>query len=147
MIHPELGIRILSDVIGMDLSGFPVDGPLPEPPASAGQEGRQRVVLDMAKRENLSIREVYQRVAGARGHRMIHGSGKDVADELEQWYSSGAADGFNIMPPVFPGGLKKFVDLVIPELQRRGLFRREYEGATLRENLGLAFPVNRNSRM
>ncbi len=145
LIHPELGIRILSELIGTDLSVYPIDGPLPEAPPKAGQEGRQRVVLEMAKRENLSIRQVYQRVAGARGHRIIHGSVKDIADDLEEWYSTGAADGFNIMPPLFPASLIEFVELVVPELQRRGLFRREYEGATLRENLGLPFPANRHA--
>jgi alkanesulfonate monooxygenase SsuD/methylene tetrahydromethanopterin reductase-like flavin-dependent oxidoreductase (luciferase family) len=91
----------------------------------------------------LSIRQVYQRVVGARAHRIIHGSAADIADDLEAWFTGGAADGFNIMPPLFPDGLKDFVDLVVPELQRRGLFRREYEGKTLRENLGLPFPVHR----
>ncbi len=143
LIHPDLGIRVISEMIGVDLRGYDLDGPLPEVQAIVGQSGRQQVVMDMARRDNLSIRQVYQRVAGARAHRIIHGSPADVADDLEEWYKKGAADGFNIMPPLFPDGLKDFVDLVVPELQRRGLFRREYEGKTLRENLGLPFPVHR----
>jgi FMN-dependent oxidoreductase (nitrilotriacetate monooxygenase family) len=115
LIHPELGIRILSELISCDLRGYDLDGPLPDAPHSTGQEGRHRVVMEMAKRENLSIRQVYQRVAGARAHRIIHGSAKQIADDLEEWFSTGAADGFNIMPPMFP---------------------------TLRENLGLAVPGN-----
>ncbi len=143
LIHPELGIRTLGELIGVDLHGYDLDGPLPDVVASAAQEGRQRVVLDMARNENLSIRQVYQRVAGARAHRIVHGTPKTIADDFEEWVSTGAADGFNVMPPMFPRGLKDFVDMVVPELQRRGLYRRAYEGKTLRENLGLPFPVNR----
>jgi FMN-dependent oxidoreductase (nitrilotriacetate monooxygenase family) len=145
LIHPELGIRTLSELIGFDLRGYDIDGPLPEVNTTAAQEGRQRVVLDMAKRDNMSIRQVYQRVAGARAHRIIHGTPAMIADDLEEWHTTGAADGFNIMPPMFPAGLRDFNEMVVPELQRRGLFRREYEGATLRENLGLPFPVNRHA--
>jgi hypothetical protein len=145
LIHPDLGIRILSEMIGVDLRGHDLDSPMPDVQAPAAQIGRQQVVLEMAKRENMTIRQVYQRVAGARAHRIIHGSAADIADDLEEWFTTGAADGFNIMPPMFPQGLKDFVDMVIPELQRRGLFRREYEGATLRENLGAPFPVNRHA--
>ena len=82
------------------------------------------------------------RMAGARGHRQIFGTPTQIADALEEWFTAGAADGFNVMPPVLPGSLEDFVDLVIPELQRRGLFRRHYEGRTLRENLGLPYPNN-----
>jgi len=146
-IHPELGIRTLSELIGVDLHGYDLESPIPDAQVAAAQGGRQQVVLEMAKREQLSIREVYQRVAGARGHRIIHGTAADIADDLESWFTTGAADGFNIMPPMFPQGLKDFVDLVVPELQRRGLFRREYEGTTLRENLSLPFPCNRHAAL
>ncbi len=142
LIHPEVGLRVVSDLVGLDLTKHDPDAPMPDAPPNGMQEGRQRVMLDLAKREGLTIRQVYERAAGARGHRMIFGSVKEVADNLEEWYSTGAADGFNIMPPMFPLGLKDFIDLVVPELQRRGLYRREYEGTTLRENLGLPFPVN-----
>jgi alkanesulfonate monooxygenase SsuD/methylene tetrahydromethanopterin reductase-like flavin-dependent oxidoreductase (luciferase family) len=83
------------------------------------------------------------RVTGARGHRTIAGTPVQIADQLEEWFTQGACDGFNIMPPYLPGGLEEFVDLVVPELQRRGLYRTEYTGRTLREHLGLAKPANR----
>ena len=104
---------------------------------------RQRVDLfvDIARRENLTIRDLYRRVAGARGHYEIVGSTVEVADMMEQWVAERACDGFNVMPPVFPGDLAAFVDLVIPELQRRGLYRTAYAGTTLRENLGLTRPA------
>jgi alkanesulfonate monooxygenase len=142
LIHPELGVATLSDMVGMDLSGYPLDGHLPEVPLSNTQQGRQRVVLDLARRDGLTIRQLYQRVSGARAHRSIYGTPTEIADSLELWYRSGAADGFNIMSLTFPEGLRDFVDHVIPELQRRKLFRTEYEGKTLRENLGLPRPPN-----
>ncbi len=110
------------------------------------QHGRQKVVLDMARRENLTLRQLYMRVSGARAHRAICGTAAEIADSLEEWYRKGAADGFNIMPLTFPEGLEDFVGFVIPELQRRGLFRRAYEGRTLRENLGLPAPQSRWAR-
>lgn len=140
LIHPALGVRVLSEMVGVDLSNYPLDGPLPDAPPNGAQEGRQQVILELAKRENLTIREVYKRVAGARGHRIIIGSTDEIADQLELWFREGAADGFNIMPPTFPDGLRDFVELVVPELQRRGVFRQNYEGNTLRANLGLPFP-------
>ena len=143
LIHPELGVATLSDIVGIDLSRYPLDGPLPEVPLTNTQQGRQRVAVDLARRENLTIRQLYQRLSGARAHRSIYGTASEIADSLEQWYRSGAADGFNIMALTFPQGLADFVDQVIPELQRRNLFRTEYEGATLRENLGIPRPANR----
>jgi alkanesulfonate monooxygenase len=100
-------------------------------------------MYDLARRENLTIRQLYKRVVGQRAHRTVCGTPVDVTDALEHWFKAGACDGFNILPLTFPKGLDDFVDLVIPELQRRGLFRKEYEGRTLRENLGLPRPVNR----
>ncbi|MEA2909514.1 MAG: hypothetical protein QOJ15_1595, partial [Bradyrhizobium sp.] len=143
LIHPELGVAALSDIVGLDLTPFPLDGPLPEVPLSNTQQGRQKVVVDMARSENLTIRQLYKRVATARGHRVAVGTASDIADAREDWYRGGAADGFNIMPQVLPAGLNEFVGLVIPELQRRGLFRTRYEGRTLRENVGLPRPGNR----
>ena len=143
LIHPELGVAALSDIVALDLRPFPLDGPLPEVPLSNSQQGRQQMVVEMARRENLTIRQLYKRVATARGHRVAVGTATDIADALEEWYRGGAADGFNIMPQVLPAGLNEFVELVIPELQRRGLFRTRYEGRTLRENVGLPRPRNR----
>lgn len=145
-IHPELGLRVVSDMVGLDLSGYDPDSPMPDAPPNGMQEGRQRVVLDMARKEGLSIRQMYERAVGARGHRIVIGTPQDIADNLEEWVKTGAADGFNIMPPMFPASLVDFAEMVIPELQRRGLFRKEYEGTTLRENLGLPFPVNSRTR-
>jgi N-acetyl-S-(2-succino)cysteine monooxygenase len=142
LIHPELGIATLSDIVGIDLSRYPLDGPLPDVPLTNTQQGRQRVAIDLARRENLSIRQLYQRLSGARAHRSIYGTAAEIADSLELWYRSGAADGFNIMALTFPQGLADFVDHVIPELQRRKLFRTQYEGVTLRENLGIPRPAN-----
>ena len=143
LIHPELGVAMLSDIVGLDLSPFPLDGPLPDVPLTNTQQGRQKVVVDMARSEGLTIRQLYMRVATARGHRVAVGTAADIADALEEWYRGGAADGFNIMPQVLPGGLTEFVEQVVPELQRRGLFRTAYEGRTLRENVGLPRPENR----
>jgi N-acetyl-S-(2-succino)cysteine monooxygenase len=143
LIHPELGVAALSDIVALDLRPFPLDGPLPEVPLSNSQQGRQQMVVEMARSENLTIRQLYKRVATARGHRVVVGTAIDIADALEEWYRGGAADGFNIMPQVLPAGLNEFAELVIPELQRRGLFRTRYEGRTLRENVGLPRPGNR----
>ena len=100
----------------------------------------------MARRENLTIRQIALRVAGARGKAVVRGSPQQIADIMEEWFVNEACDGFNIMPPYLPGALNDFVDLVVPELQRRGLFRTEYEGKTLRENLGLPRPESRHSK-
>ena len=143
LIHPELGVAMLSDIVGLDLSTFPLDGPVPGVPLTNTQQGRQKVVMDMARSEGLTIRQLYMRVVTARGHRVVLGTPADIADALEEWYRGGAADGFNIMPQVLPAGLTEFAELVVPELQRRGLFRTRYEGTTLRENLDLPRPANR----
>jgi N-acetyl-S-(2-succino)cysteine monooxygenase len=144
LVHPVVGLSLLSNVIGgFDLSGLPVDGPVPELPETNGPKSRQRLLLDLARRDKLSIRELYLRIAGARGHQQVVGTPASIADQLQQWFEEGGADGFNIMAPWFPGGLDDFIALVLPELRRRGLFRTEYEGRTLREHLGLRRPVHR----
>ena len=111
-------------------------------PLTNSQQGRQKVIIELARRENLTIRQLYKKVAGTRAHRTICGTAGEIADSLEHWYRSGAADGFNILTPTLPEGFEDFVAQVVPELQRRGLFRTQYEGRTLRENLGLARPDN-----
>jgi FMN-dependent oxidoreductase (nitrilotriacetate monooxygenase family) len=146
LIHPVVGVSLLSKMTGgVDLSSFPVDGPVPDLPETNGGKSRQRLLLDLARRENLTIRDLYLRIAGARGHRQVVGTPQSIADQLQQWFEQGAADGFNIMSPWLPGGLVEFADQVVPELQRRGLFRTEYEGRTLRENLGLRRPSNHHA--
>lgn len=145
LIPESLGVSRLSQQLGVDLSGYPVDGPLPELPDVSeinGNKSRFQLVKDLADREQLTIRQLYQRIAGARGHREILGTPEQIADQLQEWFENKAADGFNVMPPTFPDGLTDFVELVIPELQSRGIFRTEYEGSTLREHLGLTRPVN-----
>jgi alkanesulfonate monooxygenase len=97
----------------------------------------------MARIEGLTIRQIYMRYAGARGNRTVKGTPQQIADEMEDWFLDRAIDGFLIQPPTLPGGLDEFVATVIPELQRRGLFRRSYSGRTLRENLGLPRPASR----
>lgn len=146
LIHPQVGLALLSSMIGADLSGYPIDAPLPDLPETNGGKSRQRLLIELARRENLTIRELYLWIAGARGHWTIVGTPKQIVDRLEEWFLNNGADGFNIMPPYLPGGLDDFVDLVVPELQRRGLFRTEYEGHTLRENLGLSRPKNQFAR-
>lgn len=141
LIDPRVGVALVSDLVGgLDLSGLPLDAPLPELGDSNAAKSRLKLVSDLAQADKLTIREVYQALAGARGHRQIVGAPGDIADELEHWFRDGAADGFNIMAPILPDGLSNFVDLVVPELQRRGLFRTAYTGTTLRDHLGLARP-------
>ncbi|WP_411840494.1 LLM class flavin-dependent oxidoreductase [Paracoccus sp. ME4] len=147
LILPEEGIALLNGLTGgtLDLTGYDIDGPLPPAPPTEGMKSRQALIRQIADENGYSIRQLYEWVASARGHYTIVGSAIQVADMLEEWFTGGAADGFNILPPWLPTGLTDFVDLVVPELQRRGLFRTAYEGRTLRENLGLPFPVNRHA--
>jgi alkanesulfonate monooxygenase SsuD/methylene tetrahydromethanopterin reductase-like flavin-dependent oxidoreductase (luciferase family) len=123
----------------MDMSKYDVDAPMPEVDVT-GKWSRAQMMLDLAKLNNWTVKDAYKSVSAGRGHWVVIGTASDIADQMELWFTEKAADGFNVMPPVFPGDLSEFVDLVIPELQRRGLFRTEYEGKTLRENLGVARP-------
>lgn len=144
LIQPIVGLNMLAGLAGgIDLSKYDIDGPIPEVPETNAGKSRQTLLLDLARRENLSIRQLYLRIAGARGHWQVVGTPQHIADQLEERFEARGADGFNVMAPIMPGGLKDFIDLVVPELRRRGLFRTEYEGATLRENLGLKRPANR----
>lgn len=131
LIHPQAGLALL-------------DGPFPKLPKTVGWVSRQQMMVDIARQHNFSIRQLYEWVATARGHWTIVGTPVQVVDQLQLWFDNEAADGFNVLPPVLPGSLDDFVDLVIPELQRRGLFRTAYEGKTLRENLGLVRPENQH---
>ena len=133
--------ELIDPVVGLDLlSGLAIDAPVPEVPDTEGGKSRRALFLDLAARENLTIRQLYLRVAGARGHWQVVGSVEDVADALEERFVNYGADGFNIMSPILPTGLTDFVELVVPELRRRGLFRTDYSGSTLREHLGLKRP-------
>ncbi|WP_337010297.1 LLM class flavin-dependent oxidoreductase [Pantoea sp. AS142] len=137
LVDIENGLRQLSLRFSMDLSQYPLDGPVPEVPLGEGNQSRVKLMTDMAKRENMTLRELAAVAAGSRGHRVIVGTAEDIADDFQLWLAQGGADGFNIMPAIMPEQLDLFVELVMPELRRRGLFREEYEFATLRENLGL----------
>jgi FMN-dependent oxidoreductase (nitrilotriacetate monooxygenase family) len=142
LVHPDSGIASLSIALGTDASKFDLDGPLPDiPETNQSKSGRQRII-DRARRDNLTVRQLAQ-IAGTYGGLAMVGTPGMIADEMERWLFSDGCDGFNVMFPYVPGGLDDFVDQVVPELQRRGLFRREYEGTTLRENLGLPRPENR----
>jgi FMN-dependent oxidoreductase (nitrilotriacetate monooxygenase family) len=135
---------VLSDRLGTDMSAYPLDGPVPALPETEHLKSRATLLLEMARREKLSLRELFYRVAAARGHLLLIGSPLQIANTLEIWFRSGAADGFNVMPPFFPRQFDDFVDLVVPILQERGLFRADYTGVTLRDHLGLARPANRH---
>src|SRR5204862_645853 len=142
MVHYDSAIASLSVMLGTDASGFDPDGQLPPiPETNASKSGRQRLV-DVAARDKLTVRQLAQRVGGYGGLAFV-GTPETIADQMEEWLTSFGCDGFNIMFPYLPQGLDDFVDMVVPELQRRGIFRREYEGRTLRENLGLPRPKNR----
>ncbi|GAA3991068.1 LLM class flavin-dependent oxidoreductase [Thermobifida alba] len=145
LISPAHALRQLSRTLGVDLTGHPLDAPLPPlPPANEirGNQSRFRLVADLAERESLTVRQLISRLGGGRGHRTFAGTPEQVADELQTWFTEGAADGFTIMPPYLPGGLSDFVDHVVPVLRERGLFRTDYTGRTLREHYGLDRPAS-----
>src|SRR5499426_1718794 len=142
LVHYDNAIASLSIALGHDASRFDPDAPLPEiPESNASKSGRQRAI-ELAQREKLTVRQLAQRLGGYSGLAIV-GTPATIADEMEQWLTTEGSDGFTIMFPYLPGGLDDFVERVVPELQRRGLFRRDYAGKTLRENLGLPRPRNR----
>jgi len=140
LISPALGVHYLSKMLVHDLGSLPLDGPLPDnlPEETLGGSSLRRYILDMARRDNLTIRQTYERTLPALGGPVFKGTPTQIADEMEDWWRSKACDGFTLLQPVQPRGLRDFVDLVTPELQRRGIFRKEYESSTLRGHLGLA---------
>ena len=142
LVHPESSLPNLSMRLGVDASKFDLDAPLPEiPETNASQSGRATLV-ELARRDNLTVRQLAQLVGGYGGLQMV-GTPAEIADQMQAWLEQEASDGFNIMFHSVPEGLDDFVDMVVPELQARGIFRREYEGTTLRDHLGLARPENR----
>ncbi len=136
-LTPTNALALVSQRIGHDISGYPLDGPVPDFPLTQGGQSFSTALLAKARRENMTLRDLYNLTAAARGHWVIYGAPTTIADTLEEWFTEGLADGFVVMPPYFPGAFDEFVDLVVPELQRRGLFRRDYAGTTLRDHLGL----------
>ncbi len=143
LVHPDSGIATLSSRLGVDVSKFDLDAPLPELPETNASKSGQAVLVELAKRENMTVRQLAQYVGGAFGSLEMIGTPAVIANQMEEWLESEASDGFNILFPTLPQGLDDFVDRVVPELQRRGIFRREYEGTTLRDHLGLPRPANR----
>ncbi|MFE5320872.1 LLM class flavin-dependent oxidoreductase [Paenibacillus sp. NPDC056579] len=146
LTSPAFGLIRLSNAMEIDLAAFPLDDPfplehLPSIEQVKGQKARFQMYVDMVRKEHLTIRQLMLRTASARGHYTMVGTPLQIADEMEAWIGQEAADGFNVMPPYFPGGLEDFTSLVVPELQRRGLFRTEYTGRTLREHYGLQRPA------
>ena len=144
LVHPDSGISSLSILLGHNIAGVDLDGQLPEIPESNASKSSREKIIERARHERLTVRQLAQWIGGSFGTLEIVGTPRTIADEMEAWLLGDACDGFNIMFPFLPQGLDDFVDLVVPELQRRGIFRRRYEGATLRENLGLPRPRNRN---
>lgn len=142
LVPPELGLSYLYAQMG-DLSDYPVDGPVPEP-THMRVKSMAKNLYALAQRDNLSIRQLYTTIAAGFGGRVLIGTAKDIADDMQAWVEGDAADGFNLCPPVLPLGLDEVVEMLLPELRARGMFRTEYAGPTLRENLGLAPPRNRH---
>lgn len=143
LVHYESAIASLSIALGCDASRFDPDAPLPPLPETNASKSSQERVLRLAERESLTVRQLAQRLGGYGGLAMV-GTAAHIADQMQEWLETEGSDGFNVMFPWLPGGLDAFAGQVVPELQRRGIFRREYEGRTLRENLGLPRPVNRH---
>ncbi len=142
LIHPDVGLGLLSGLAGdIDLSHYDLDAPFPIEDIKI-KSSRQQMMLEITAKHHFSIRQLYEYIASARGHWTLIGTPEQVVDQLQEWFENEAADGFNVLPPTTPAGLDDFVNFIIPELQRRGLFLTEYEGSTLRENLGLKRPVN-----
>jgi N-acetyl-S-(2-succino)cysteine monooxygenase len=138
-LTPTNALALVSGRIGHDISGYPLDSPVPDlPPSSTGNTSFSATLLEMARREKMTLRDLYNLTAAARGHWVVAGTPARIADVFEEWFTGGLADGFIIMPAYFPGAFDDFVDKVVPELQRRGLYRQEYSGPTLRDHLGLA---------
>jgi len=147
LIQPEYSLGQLQRMIGLDLSRHDLDAPFPRhlvrTDGELGVASRFQVVLDIVDREKPTIRQLIQRLAGGRGHHVIAGTPEQIADAMQTWSENGAADGFNVMPPYFPGGFDVFASEVVPILRRRGLFREDYTGTTLRDHLGLPRPESR----
>ncbi|MCB8883903.1 LLM class flavin-dependent oxidoreductase [Acidisoma cellulosilytica] len=144
LVPESLAVSYLSDIVQHDLTHYPIDGPLPDLPASNGEMGRRQMILDEANVAGTTIRSLAVKMVQNRGHLRIVGTAVKIADFMEDWFKKGACDGFNILAPFHPGALEEFVDEVVPELQHRGLFRKDYQGITLRDHLGLPRCNDRN---
>jgi len=136
-------LTLVGERLGQDVRGLDLDQPLPELPLPENMKSRARLLMDMSHRDGLTLRQICNLVAGARGHKIVVGTPEQVADEMIAWFEGEAADGFNLMPSHFPEGLEMFISGVLPILRQRGMFRHEYSGSTLREHLGLPRPAHR----
>jgi N-acetyl-S-(2-succino)cysteine monooxygenase len=142
---PAYGLKQLSQLLGTEIKEADLDKPLPDLGPVQRVEGHQsrfQVITEIARRDNLTVRELLVRLGGGRGHRTFAGTPEQIANTIEEWFNSGAADGFNVMAPVLPSGLELFVDEVVPLLRKRGIYRTEYTGKTLRDHYGLPKPAN-----
>jgi N-acetyl-S-(2-succino)cysteine monooxygenase len=147
-LTPTNALALVSQRVGYDISGYPLDGPVPEFPEKTERgQAFSQTLLEMARREKMTLRDLYNVTAAARGHWVVYGSPKRIADIFEEWFAAERADGFVVMPAYFPGAFDAFVDTVVPELQRRGLFRTEYSGPTLRDHLGLQRPASKGQAL
>jgi len=140
LIHREAGLATLGRHLGMDLSDVDIEGPLPDVDLTKLTQSRAIGIVETSRREKMSVRETWEKLVVSKGHRQLIGTASEIADSFQEWFERGGADGFNIMPPMLPNGLEDFVAHVVPELQRRGLFRKAYGGAMLRDHLGLPRP-------
>jgi FMN-dependent oxidoreductase (nitrilotriacetate monooxygenase family) len=145
LIIPEHGLTQLANVLEVPPESLDLDRPLPpevyaRPAKVEGAQSRYQLIADLARRDNLTVRQLIARLGGGRGHRTFAGTPEQVADTIGEWFSSGAADGFNVMPAAMPSGLAAFADHVIPIFRERGLFRTEYTGQTLRDHYGIPRP-------
>lgn len=133
-------IPLVSQRLGHDISDYPLDGPIPDFPLTERGQTFSKALLDMARRQGMNLRDLYNLIAAAHGHWVVCGTPEHIADTLQEWFEARRADGFIVMPPYFPGAFDDFVDQVVPLLQRRGLFRTEYTGQTLADHLGIRRP-------
>ncbi|MFV8174005.1 LLM class flavin-dependent oxidoreductase [Mycolicibacterium peregrinum] len=143
---PDYGLEQLSAIVGFAVTKDDLDRKLSFPAEDPGDtfiKSRLTLVKRLVETDNLTVRELLLRLSSGRGHRLFAGTPEQVADTIEEWFTTGAADGFNLIPPALPSSLTDFVDHVVPELQHRGIFREEYTGTTLRDHLGLDRPANR----
>ena len=146
LLHPKLAVALLSRRIGFDLTSYPVDEPLPELPQNVVVSSRADMIIGWSKEGPHTLGGLAKRFASSRGHYTLIGTPREVVDKMQAWFEGGACDGFNVLPPYYNGGLKDFVDYVVPELQRRGIFRTAYEGTTFRDILGLPKPQSRYAK-
>lgn len=146
LVPPDYALDRLAAQLGVDRDALTLDGPLPwhllaDPDEAGGSQTFYKIALGLARRENLTVRQLLRRLGGGAGHRIVTGTPEQVADAIIDWVEAGIADGFNLMPDVLPGGFDDFVDGVVPILRERGVFRTDYEATTLRGHLGLPVPT------